>query len=113
MATTAVTNHDWAPVRSVQYDANTTMGTDVAPGTVIVSSAAIEIKLASGDDVQYPIGTQFWIVNDDDHITTFSANDDATNTVDGDLAGTAFAGSTHVVTLVAANDWVTGQITGA
>jgi hypothetical protein len=112
MADTAVVYQDGTSVRSVTYTgAANTMGTNIAPGTVIVSTEAMTITLANAADVQYPIGTQIFIVNDGDHITTLTNG--TGNTLDGDLAGPAFAGSTHVLTLVAADTWVTGQVTGA
>lgn len=112
MATTAKPDHVWASVRSQTLTGGTnTLAASTAPGTVIISTEAMTVTLPAAAVADYPVGTQFFIVNDGDHITTVAAG--TGNTLDGDLAGPAFAGSTHVVTCVAANTWVTGQVTGA
>lgn len=112
MATSAAPNHEWAPVRSITFTgAANTIPAGTAPGTVIISTEAMTVTLPAAAAATYPVGSQFIIVNDGDHITTVAAG--TGNTLDGDLAGPAFAGSCHVVTCVAANTWVTGQVTGA
>ena len=112
MATTAKPDHGWAPVRSQTFTgAANTIPSSAAPGTVFISTEAMTVTLPAAAAAEYPVGTQFFIVNDGDHVTTVAAG--TGNTIDGDLAGPNFAGSCHVVTCVADNTWVTGQVTGA
>lgn len=103
------------PVGRVHYQelagASNTLSSQTAPGSVIVSTEAMTITIPESTTVVWPLGTQFFVVGDGAHVTTIAKT--GSDTIVGDVASTAAAGATQIVTKITDTGWAVALAPGA